>query len=78
MNLKQLAANMTEVETDDYRVLFSYKTPVAYYSKEQDGYYVTKYKWSNTTTKHISKWLSGNDATLVEQSEIDYLLDKVK
>lgn len=54
MKLTPIKANMTEVQIGDKRVLFSYKTPVAYY---QDGKaYQTNKKWSQTTTRHINQW----------------------
>ena len=31
MQLTPIASNMTEIETDDARILFSYRTPVAAY-----------------------------------------------
>ena len=60
MNLTPLAANMTEVTINDkLTVLFSYKTPVAVMVDEGLGYvfYRTSKRWSNTTTRHINKWL---------------------
>ena len=38
MQLVPLANNMTEVETDLGRVLFSYRTPVAAYVYGKDGF----------------------------------------
>lgn len=82
MNLTPLAANMTEVETGKYRVLFSYKTPVAYKILGLSVFYKTNKYWSRTTTRHISKWLASfqYDAPVVEveQSAIDDLFDEVK
>jgi len=82
MNLKPLASNMTEVETGKYRILFSYKTPVAYKILGLSVVYKTKQNWSRTTTRHINKWLSSFQYNApiveVEQSAIDDLLDEVK
>lgn len=82
MKLTPLASNMTEVETEKYRVLFSYKTPVAFVNK--DGFSViniTNTKWSATTTRHINKWIALFDSHAVhhiEQEVIDDLFNGVK
>ena len=55
MKIKQLASNMTELQSGDCRILFSYETPVAAYITNQ-GLYRTSKKWSVTTSKHIGKW----------------------
>lgn len=48
-------------------ILVSYSTPVAY--MDAGGIrYVTKQKYSITTSRHINKWLSGAPSTAVEQS----------
>ena len=47
---------MTEVETSEARVLFSYRTPVAAYVFGR-GYVKTEKWWSVTTSRHINKWL---------------------
>jgi hypothetical protein len=57
LKLRQIASNMTEVEIDNVTVLFSYKTPVACHV-EGEGYYRTACRWSQTTTRHINKWLA--------------------
>ncbi len=59
MQLTPLANNMTEVETDLGRVLFSYRTPVAAYVYGE-GFVRTEKWWSVTTTRHINKWLPEN------------------
>ena len=59
MQLTPLASNMTEVETDLGRVLFSYRTPVAAYVYGE-GFVRTEKWWSVTTSRHINKWLPEN------------------
>ena len=59
MQLTPLASNMTEVETDLGRVLFSYRTSVAAYVYGE-GFVRTKKWWSVTTSRHINKWLPEN------------------
>lgn len=80
MKLNPIGSNMTEVEIGDKTVLFSYKTPVAYY----DGtwLYITTKKWSKTTTSHINKWLESRKKCLgtnlipldISQEKLDSLV----
>jgi hypothetical protein len=56
MKLRQIASNMTEVLVNGYTVLFSYETPVAALTPQ--GWVRTSHKWSQTTTRHINKWLA--------------------
>lgn len=51
---QQIGSNMTEVEHGDLTILYSYKTPVAFLAPQ--GGYVTEYRWSVTTSKHIAKF----------------------
>jgi hypothetical protein len=69
MELKPIASNMTELKIGFISILFSYETPVAL--KNRGTYYKTNTKWSNTTTRHINKWLDGAPATPVEQQYFD-------
>ena len=59
MQLTPIASNMTEVETSEARILFSYRTPVAAYVFGR-GYVRTEKLWSVTTSRHINKWLPEN------------------
>jgi hypothetical protein len=61
MKLRPIASNMTELESGDKTVLFSYQTPVACHIAGE-GYYRTSKRWSVTTSKHIGKWLAANRA----------------
>ena len=54
MQLTPIASNMTEVETSEARILFSYRTPVAAYVFG-DGFVRTEKWWSVTTSRHINK-----------------------
>ena len=56
MQLTPIASNMTEIETKDARILFSYRTPVAAYVFGR-GYVKTEQWYSTTTTRHINKWI---------------------
>lgn len=78
MKLKPIASNMTELHLNNGTiVLFSYETPVAATTSEGSGLKVTKTKYSNTTTKHINKWI-GYKPDLnkcgVDQSVLDELV----
>lgn len=62
MNLTPIKANMTELELDGVKVLFSYRTPVAALVREEKAegvswhQYRTEKNWSRTTTRHINAW----------------------
>ena len=63
---------MTELHTNSGNVvLFSYETPVAAHCA--GGYVRTDRKYSVTTSKHITQWLDGADATTIPQAQIDEL-----
>ena len=73
MQLTPIASNMTEVETSEARILFSYRTPVAAYVFG-DGFVRTEKWWSVTTSRHINKWLDGGTAKEVSQTYLDKLV----
>ena len=73
MQLTPIASNMTEVETSEARILFSYRTPVAAYVYG-DGFVRTEKWWSVTTSRHINKWLDGGTAKEVAQTYLDKLV----
>ena len=68
MQLTPIAANQTEIETDNARVFFSYRTPVAAYVFGR-GYVRTEQYWSTTTSRHINKWLRGGYTCLLYTSD---------
>tara|TARA_Y100001973_G_C5205678_1_gene341384 strand:- start:3532 stop:3750 length:219 start_codon:yes stop_codon:yes gene_type:complete len=72
MQLTPIASNMTEVETNDARILFSYRTPVAAYIFGE-GFVKTDKWWSTTTSRHINKW-GARDAKEVPQSRLNSLV----
>ena len=67
MQLTPIASNMTEVETSEARILFSYRTPVAAYVFGE-GFVRTEKWWSVTTSRHINKWI-GKDVPTEEVSQ---------
>ena len=76
MQLTPIASNMTEVETSEARILFSYRTPVAAYVFGE-GFVRTEKWWSVTTSRHINKWLDGGTAKEVAQTYLDNLVQEV-
>jgi hypothetical protein len=80
MKLKQIGANQTEVQLSDHyetQIFFSYEQAVCV--RNADGCFVTDKKYSQTTSGHINKWVSGlsNIIKMVPQSEIDKLVNGV-
>ena len=72
MQLTPIASNMTEVETSEARILFSYRTPVAAYIFGE-GFVKTDQFWSVTTSRHINKW-GAKDGKEVPQARLDNLV----
>ena len=75
MQLTPIASNMTEVETSEARILFSYRTPVAAYVFGR-GYVRTDKYWAVTTSRHINKWIGSTDRPVkqVPQTYLDNLV----
>ncbi len=72
-SIKNLGANKTELHMSNGDIIFfSYQTPVA--AQVVSGFVRTETKYSVTTSKHISQWLDGANATTVPQSQIDDLV----
>lgn len=81
MRIKPIQANMTELSlADGTNILFSYETPVACFTYDHDGnshLYKTDKKWSNTTTRHMNKWLGGSTVETMPQEYFDNLVKGV-
>lgn len=77
MRLVPIASNVTELQVPGgITVLFSYSTPVACSIKGK--YYRTSTRHSNTTQRHIKKWLGGLVAVEEKPQEFfDGLLERV-
>jgi len=73
MQLTPIATNMTEVETSEARILFSYRTPVAAYVFGK-GYVRTEKWFSKTTSRHINKWIGSVTTEEVSQTYLDKLV----
>lgn len=71
IKIKQIASNMTVLYRDGSEILFSYQTPVAVYDMKRGEYLRTETKFSQTTSRHINKWLEGIKATSVSQHIIE-------
>jgi len=67
LKVKPIGSNMTELHTDQHVILFSYETPVAALRKGDHEYLRTDKFWSQTTSRHINKWLQGVEAQTVSQ-----------
>lgn len=77
MELLPIKANMTEFRSGVYRILFSYRTPVAYCNAETGLYYKTEHYWSQTTSRHINVWLEGAQAVTVPQETINQIVHRL-
>ena len=76
MKLRKLGNNQTEIQTEQFDILVSYETPVAYYDKRADVYHKTEKKWSATTSRHISNWIpEGAACGVCGQRVLDKLMD---
>ena len=76
MKIKKLGPNMTELEyADGARVLVSYETPVAAYTKAL-GFVKSDRFHSRTTSQHISQWLDGVQATPVKVEMLITLMEE--
>jgi len=74
MKLTPIAANRNIVSYNNgSEVFFSYSTPVAGYCPDK-GYLRTEQWYSQTTTKHINKYLDNVEATKVSQETINNLV----
>ena len=74
MKLTPIAANRNVVSYNNgSEVFFSYSTPVAGYCPDK-GYLRTEDWYSQTTTKHINKYLDNVEATEVSQETINNLV----
>lgn len=59
LKLENVGPNQTVIQIESGLVLFSYSTPVAACINGQ--YYITEKYHSNTTSKHISKFIGDYD-----------------
>ena len=73
IELKPIGSNMNELHIGDNVILFSYSTPVAALVPGE-GCLKTEIFHSDTTSRHISKWLDGIEAKKVPQEYIESLL----
>ena len=75
MKLEPISNNCSLLRTNHgWQILYSYGTAVAGYNPVLNMCFKTDKKWSNTTTRHINKWLTSQQAdnvVILEQSDID-------
>lgn len=72
MKLRVLGPNQTEIEADSVIVFFSYNTPVA--AEVGGRAFITEFKHSATTSKHIKLWLAGRKGEERAQNFFENLL----
>jgi len=80
MNLKPLGANKTELDYGNFKVLFSYETPVALIDTFDKGFRTVDF-YSRTTSKHISTWFKENEidfltVTPIPQTELEAVIEQ--
>jgi hypothetical protein len=78
----KFASNMREFNTENETILVSYNTAVAAFILGE-GWVKTDRKWSQTTSRHITKWLAhyakggaleGREVKTVPQDRLDGML----
>ena len=73
MKLNKIASNITELTLGNNTIYFSYNTPVCGFDDE--GAFRTDEHYSQTTSKHINKYLGGKDiGRVVSQDFINNLV----
>lgn len=75
MKLYNICNTANELELEGLSILFSYSIPVACYVKGK-GYFRTKSKYSQTTSKHINAWIGDEPFTLVDQDFFNSLIER--
>lgn len=73
------APNFHHLVNGQYLILVSYQTPVAALDQITGTLFVTSKRWSNTTTRHISKFRAFckyPTSTNVEQGFIDTIAEQ--
>jgi hypothetical protein len=79
MKLNLIGSNQTEVEFDNGTcIFFSYEQAVCV--RNENGCFVTDEKYSQTTSRHINKWIAHTPdiIKIVPQSELDTMLGFTK
>ena len=59
--------NFTILDTPDYRVAFSYVTPIGFNRLDGAGWILRRNNWSTTTGKHLN-YLDANHATRLDDN----------
>jgi len=68
LKINSIGSNMTELSAYDFRILFSYSTPVAGFGPS--GAFHTDEYFSKTTSRHINKYFTNNNLTRAESQEV--------
>lgn len=75
MKLTQIKPNLRRLISNNISVYFSYETPIAFYDKYGDVWFLSENIWSRTTAKHLSqiKTLHSNHDQVSNEEFIRYL-----
>ena len=77
MNIRSIGSNQTLLTTNHGdEVLYSYETAVAGHH-HTIGDFKTSKRYSNTTTKHINKYLNGVKAVVLSPEQIEQLFNEI-
>jgi hypothetical protein len=75
MRLEQVGTNMHVLQVRNWRILFSYNTPVAAYNTETGELFRTNKHFSVTTSTHINKFCNIPVTGFKEQTWFDNLME---
>jgi hypothetical protein len=67
--------NFTRVTVGEVEIYYSYKTPIAFWSREMARYIVRKNDWGPTTGKHLSYIDCGQKDSRVDGATFERLLN---
>lgn len=69
MMLMKIRPNMYKLIARDYNVVFSYETPIAYWTDNNNHMFVSTNEWTKTTGKHISELLQNENSQQIKHAE---------
>lgn len=77
MKMISNTSNTCVVDLNGVLILFSYNIPVACRIDDENIVSVTKKHHSITTAKHINEWTAGFERVDVDQSFLDFLVERI-
>lgn len=82
MQLIPIKTNLTELQLNDWHILFNYKTPVAAIDRRTGKAYKTAKYWSRTTSRHIGQYfrdtLRAPESAIIEERPQEFFDGLVK